>query len=84
LPALPSIGSERRYHLAGWVGAEICRRCGDLGWIVRAATNRAVRLTSAGRVGLFDMFGSIADKPFAPAARYWVATQTSVTARKSP
>ena len=49
--------SERRYHLAGWVGAEICRCCADLGWIVRERDTRAVRLTSAGRAGLSERFG---------------------------
>jgi hypothetical protein len=27
--------SERRYHLAGHVGAEICRRCLEIGWFKR-------------------------------------------------
>jgi DNA-binding transcriptional ArsR family regulator len=45
--------SERRYH----VGAEICRRCLDLGWLVRQRDTRALRLTAAGRAGLFDTFG---------------------------
>jgi DNA-binding transcriptional ArsR family regulator len=49
--------SERRYHLAGWVGAEICRCCADLGWIKRERDTRAVRLTSAGRAGLSGLFG---------------------------
>jgi len=49
--------SERRYHLAGWVGAEICRCCADFGWIVRERDTRAVRLTSAGRAGLSGLFG---------------------------
>jgi DNA-binding transcriptional ArsR family regulator len=49
--------SERRYHLAGWVGAEICRCCADVGWIVRERDTRAVRLTSTGRAGLSGLFG---------------------------
>jgi hypothetical protein len=41
-----------------------------LGWIVRGRDSRAVRLTSAGRVGLFDMFGiDLPDKPFVAAGR---------------
>jgi hypothetical protein len=47
--------SERRYHLAGWVGAEICRCCADLGWIERERDTRVVRLTPAGRAGLFGL-----------------------------
>ena len=49
--------SERRYHLAGRVGAEICRRCTELGWVARERDTRAVRLTPSGRRGLFDMLG---------------------------
>jgi DNA-binding transcriptional ArsR family regulator len=49
--------SERRYHLAGWVGAEICRCCVDSGWIVRERETRAVRLTSVGQAGLSALFG---------------------------
>jgi hypothetical protein len=49
--------SERRYHLAGWVGAEISRCCVDTGWIVREHDTRAVRLTSVGQAGLSALFG---------------------------
>ncbi len=49
--------SERRYHLAGHVGAEICRRCLELGWLERVRDSRALRLTQAGRDGLARMFG---------------------------
>jgi DNA-binding transcriptional ArsR family regulator len=55
--------SERRYHLAGWVGAEICRRCTDLGWIKRARDTRAVQLTPVGKAGLSQLLGpSLRDK----------------------
>jgi len=40
--------SERRYHLAGLVGAEIWRRCLELGWLTRQRDTRALRVTSAG------------------------------------
>jgi DNA-binding transcriptional ArsR family regulator len=49
--------SERRYHVAGHVGAEICRRCLQLGWFARVRDSRALRLTPAGEAGLFDAFG---------------------------
>jgi DNA-binding transcriptional ArsR family regulator len=49
--------SERRYHVAGRVGAEICRRCLELGWITRERDSRTVRLTASGRTGLCDRFG---------------------------
>jgi DNA-binding transcriptional ArsR family regulator len=46
--------SERRYHLAGLVGAEILRRCLELGWLSRVRDSRAVTVTPAGRIGLHD------------------------------
>jgi len=49
--------SERRYHIAGLVGAEIWRRTLELGWLKRSRDSRAVRLTVAGRAGLLDAFG---------------------------
>jgi DNA-binding transcriptional ArsR family regulator len=49
--------SERRYHIAGLVGAEIMRRCVELGWLKRDRDTRAVRVTSAGQIGLRDVFG---------------------------
>jgi DNA-binding transcriptional ArsR family regulator len=49
--------SERRYHVAGHVGAEICRCCLQLGWFERERDGRALRLTRAGEAGLLDRFG---------------------------
>jgi DNA-binding transcriptional ArsR family regulator len=49
--------SERRYHIAGHVGAEICRCCLQLGWFARERDSRTLRLMPAGRTGLFDTFG---------------------------
>jgi DNA-binding transcriptional ArsR family regulator len=51
--------SERRYHLAGHVGAEICRRCLQLGWVERERDTRALRLSAAGRTGLAETFGVV-------------------------
>jgi DNA-binding transcriptional ArsR family regulator len=56
--------SERRPHLAGLVGAEIWRRCLELGWFKRERDSRALRLTTAGRAGLLDTFGiDLASEP---------------------
>ena len=55
--------SERRYHLAGWVGAEICRCCVEQGFVVRDRSTRAVRLTSRGRSGLSEQFGIASLEP---------------------
>jgi DNA-binding transcriptional ArsR family regulator len=49
--------SERRYHVAGFVGAEIWRRCLELGWLARRRGTRAVRVTPVGRRGLRDTLG---------------------------
>jgi DNA-binding transcriptional ArsR family regulator len=49
--------SERRYHIAGLIGAEIQRRCLELGWLRRDRDTRAVRVTPAGQVGLRRTFG---------------------------
>jgi DNA-binding transcriptional ArsR family regulator len=49
--------SERRYHIAGLVGAELCSRVFALGWLKRERDSRALRLTTAGRSGLRDIFG---------------------------
>jgi DNA-binding transcriptional ArsR family regulator len=44
--------TERRPHLAGTVGAALCRRCLDAQWVERVGSGRAVRLTPAGRQAL--------------------------------
>lgn len=49
--------SERRFHVAGRVGAEICRCCLELGWLKRERDTRALRLTVAGQQGLLATFG---------------------------
>jgi DNA-binding transcriptional ArsR family regulator len=55
--------SERRYHVAGWVGSEIWRRCLELGWLTRQRDSRAVRVTPAGQRGLRETFGVKLDLP---------------------
>jgi DNA-binding transcriptional ArsR family regulator len=49
--------SERRHHLAGRLGAMLCMRCFELGWIERVKDSRAVAITPAGRQGFAEAFG---------------------------
>ncbi|MBS0642608.1 MAG: helix-turn-helix transcriptional regulator [Acetobacteraceae bacterium] len=49
--------SERRPHLAGRVGAALCHRCLDLGWLQRQRDTRAVAITPAGKRGFAEVFG---------------------------
>ena len=49
--------TERRLHLAGAVGAALCRHAFDSGWITRIGTGRAVALTEIGRRTLQDHLG---------------------------
>jgi DNA-binding transcriptional ArsR family regulator len=54
--------SERRYHVAGHVGAEICRCCLQRGWFARERDTRALRMLPAGAAGLFDTFGVVLER----------------------
>ncbi|MEV0252470.1 winged helix-turn-helix domain-containing protein [Nocardia sp. NPDC050712] len=49
--------TERRTHLGGAAGAQLCRRLGDLEWVRRSGTGRAVRVTARGAAGLTDLLG---------------------------
>ncbi len=49
--------SERRYHVAGRVGAEICHCCLQRGWFAHQRNSRALQLTPAGAAGLRVTFG---------------------------
>lgn len=53
--------SERRPHLAGRLGAALCARCFDLGWIARQRDSRAVTITEAGRAGFGAVFQVTSD-----------------------
>jgi DNA-binding MarR family transcriptional regulator len=59
--------SERRYHVAGLVGAELLRRLVELGWLARQRGTRVLRLTPAGRRGLQQAFGVTLDVAPTPA-----------------
>ena len=54
--------SERRPHLCGWLGAALCSRLDQLGWVVRAE-RRAVRVTETGRRALAEQLGIRLDLP---------------------
>jgi DNA-binding transcriptional ArsR family regulator len=53
--------SERRPHLAGWLGAAILTHTLDLKWIVRLPDSRAMRVTETGRRGLAARFAITLD-----------------------
>jgi DNA-binding transcriptional ArsR family regulator len=48
--------SERRFHLAGAVGAALADRCFALGWVERLRDSRAVAITARGQVALRELF----------------------------
>lgn len=49
--------SERRYHLAGSVGAALMQRSLELKWVKRQDSTRALAITRAGQVGFHQAFG---------------------------
>lgn len=48
--------SERRYHIAGLVGAALQRRLLELDWIAPIGETRALTITHVGKIGLRDCF----------------------------
>jgi DNA-binding transcriptional ArsR family regulator len=61
--------SERRFHVAGHVGAELCRCFMERGWLKRVRDTRALHLTPTGKAGLFDSFDVDLDNPARPQPR---------------
>ncbi|MBV9877122.1 MAG: helix-turn-helix transcriptional regulator [Verrucomicrobia bacterium] len=49
--------SERRYHLAGAIGAAIADRCFEMKWLKRIEESRALQITPVGEKGLLATFG---------------------------
>ena len=54
--------SERRPHIAGVVGAAICRSCFAQGWLRRIDGTRAVEVTPAGQLALRRVFDLSVDR----------------------
>lgn len=53
--------SERRPHIAGALGAALCRFCLDRGWVRRVAGSRALDITPTGGLAFRDRFGVATD-----------------------
>ncbi len=49
--------TERRFHIAGAVGAELLQAFFTLGWVERVRDSRALSITAKGRKGVLDAFG---------------------------
>lgn len=49
--------SERRYHLAGALGAALCEQLFQSGWLEKRSIERVVYVTEQGRAGLKQTFG---------------------------
>jgi DNA-binding transcriptional ArsR family regulator len=49
--------TERRYHLAGAVGAALCQHCLEQGWLRQARDTRVLAISAEGRAGLARLFG---------------------------
>jgi len=61
--------SERRFHLAGKLGASICRHALEQRWVLRLPDTRALEITTAGRTALRDVFAISEPHPPSPPAR---------------
>ena len=48
--------SERRYHIAGIVGACLCRTAFERGWVTHIPDTRAISITTTGRRAFCDVF----------------------------
>jgi DNA-binding transcriptional ArsR family regulator len=53
--------TERRFHLGGALGAALCRRFRDAGWMMQGSEQRQLSVTPAGRDALRQMLGITLD-----------------------
>jgi DNA-binding transcriptional ArsR family regulator len=58
--------SERRFHVAGAIGAALTQCCFRMRWIERIEESRALVITPAGLDGLFNNFGIARDRILSP------------------
>jgi hypothetical protein len=49
--------SERRYHIAGALGATLLNHMLETGWLRRVSNSRQIIITSKGRSNLYDLLG---------------------------
>lgn len=61
--------TERRYHLAGAVGAALCAHCLTQGWVARARDTRALAITPEGRRAFSATFGIDTERMGQPGER---------------
>jgi hypothetical protein len=54
--------TERRFHLAGALGAALAQRCFHLRWIQRVEDSRALTITEIGRAAIEERFGIRTDQ----------------------
>jgi DNA-binding transcriptional ArsR family regulator/ribosomal protein S19E (S16A) len=67
--------SERRFHIAGAIGAALAQRLFTLGWIARVRDGRTLVITSAGRRNLAQTFGVLLPELAERGARPMAAAQ---------
>jgi DNA-binding transcriptional ArsR family regulator len=58
--------SERRTHLAGRLGAALCKHCLDQGWVRRVRDARALSVTPKGEAAFEKLFGVVGGTPSRP------------------
>lgn len=57
--------SERRPHIAGQLGAALCKHCIEVGWVRKRENSRAVEITPIGKRAFHELFHFRIDNPAA-------------------